>query len=840
MLKPQFSETLAIVRIILYSSLFLLKIIIQISLTLLRIHQKRSNQLITKAIALYLLSFSASSMAETLTRFLFKIPETIQPVALPGAVEIEGDSLDLYLDRKMHAVGNAVMTRNNQKIYGDTLTYNLLNDELRAEGNVKIDFGDTVITGPALKMRLTDTIGEMKDASVVLEKQILSNTSKQLKPYNDPSVYAQSKLLNTQTTITDDPKLYQDNYRNTPLPEQQVIDPRLSASRGDAKAVFFEGQSKTRLKNARYTTCAAGVDDWYIKANEIELDKLTESGSAKNAYVEFKGIPLLYTPYMNFSFNEERKSGFLAPTVGSTSRSGFETSVPYYLNIAPNKDATLGLRYLSRRGTQLQGTFRYLDEAYSGTDNIEYLNNDGITGQQRYFANFNHTHLFGNGWSAGYNIEKVSDNEYFSDMSTRIISTSQVNLPQAGRVDYVGDIWRFNGLVQKYQTLDKISFPYERLPQLTLTADKDWKNIQTNLYSQYTFFDRNGSAPVAAIGSRLVVYPSISLPLTASYGFITPKLGVNATYYDLKDNNIQLNGLNIANNSATRTLPIFSLDSGLYFERDVHVKENSYIQTIEPRLFYVYIPNKQQNLLPVFDSAVTNLNMTTLFSENQFAGNDRINDANQVSLAMTSRIIDSNTGTERLVATVGQRYYFADQEVTLPGSVVSKVNSSDIIAVTTARLNNKWDLNAFWQYNTEESGMVRTNLYTRYNPEPGKLINAGYRYTQQFLEQINLSGQWPIGQGWYGVGRFNYSIRDKTLIESLAGLEYDAGCWQTRAVVQRVETATANANYGFFIQLELGGLSSIGSNPLNLLRRDIPGYLSSGELPNFYRQQNMR
>jgi LPS-assembly protein len=252
----------------------------------------------------------------------------------------------------------------------------------------------------------------------------------------------------------------------------------------------------------------------------------------------------------------------------------------------------------------------------------------------------------------------------------------------------------------------------------------------------------------------------------------------------------------------------------------------------------VYIPNKKQDLLPVFDTALADLNMTTLFTENQFTGDDRINNANQLSLALTSRMIDKDSGVERIAATIGQRYYFADQKVVLPGGSVSQNNSSDVIAALTARLSNKWNIDSFWQYNTDGAGIVRTNLLARYNPEPGKLMNVGYRYTQQFLEQINVSGQWPLSNGWYGVGRFNYSIREKTLIESLAGLEYDAGCWQARAVVQRVETATANANYGLFFQLELGGLASIGANPLNLLRRDIPGYQSASEIPNIYRQQN--
>jgi LPS-assembly protein len=785
----------------------------------------------------YLLGFSMLSSAGTLTAELANVPETIQPEALPGAIEIEGDKLDLYLDRKMRASGNAVISKGTQKVYGDNIEYDVQNDELKVDGNARIDLGDSELRGPALNMRLSDSIGEMRDASVTLNKQYTNNQENAVR--NDPSVYTQSKLLNAQTTITDNPRLYQDNYREPATPIGQAsIDPKFNSSRGDAKAILFEGQDKKRLKEARYTTCEAGVDDWYIKASEIELDDFTESGTAKNARVEFKGVPLLYTPWLSFSFNNERKSGLLAPTVGTTSRSGFETLIPYYINIAPDMDATVGIRYLSKRGAQLQGEFRYLGENYSGVNNLEYLNNDSLNGGQRYYANISHNHNLGAGWSAGYNIEKVSDDQYFSEMSTRIVSTSRVNLPQEGRVDYVGDVWRFNGLVQKYQTLDEVNFPYERLPQLTLTADKEWDYFDTELYSQWANFDRNNKAPIAATGSRLAVYPSISVPFTQSYGYITPKVGVHATNYRLNDNNFTVGTSTISNNSDSRTLPIFSVDSGLFFERDVNIVKNSYTQTIEPRLFYVYIPEKNQDRLPVFDTALADLNMTTLFTENQFTGNDRINNANQLSLAFTTRMIDKDTGTERIAATIGQRYYFDDQNVTLPGSIASKDNSSDIIAALTARLSNKWNLDAFWQYNTDDAGIVRTNILARYNPEPGKLLNMGYRYTQQFLEQVNVSGQWPLSQGWYGVGRVNYSIKEKTLIESLAGLEYDAGCWQARTVLQRVETATADANYGLFFQLELGGLASIGSNPLNLLRRDIPGYLSTSEIPTIYRQQN--
>lgn len=782
--------------------------------------------------------------AETFTTELFQIPETLPPTAEPGSIQIEGDKLDLYLDRKMRASGNAEISKGDQHIYGDNIEYDVQNDELKVNGNARIDLGDSEIKGPALKMRLSENIGEMRDASVTMNKVVSGTGKKEPVPHNDPNVYTQSKLLNTETSLTDDPKLYQDSYREPAKPiGLEALPPINSTSRGDAQVVFFEGQDKKRLKNARYTTCEAGVDDWYIKAKEIELNDYTQSGTAKNAYVEFKGVPLLYTPWMSFSFNNERKSGLLAPTIGSTTNTGFEAAVPYYINIAPNKDATVSTRYMSKRGLQLQGTFRYLGENYSGIDSVEYLDKDSSTDKRRYYANLSHRYDFNNGWSAGYNLEKVSDDQYFSDLSTRIINTSRVNLPQEGRVDYTGDVWKFNGLVQKYQTLDDINFPYERLPQLTLTADKEWDYVNADFYSQYTYFDRNQSAPLAVTGSRLVLYPSISAPFTQSYGFVTPKLGLHMTQYSLKNNDFIVNGATVTNNTDSRVLPILSVDSGLYFERDFDVLKNNntkngYTQTIEPRLFYVYIPNQNQDLLPVFDSGLADLNLSSLFAENQFTGDDRINNANQLSLAVTSRMIDRDTGIERLAATIGQRYYFQSQNVTLPGGVKSSGTRSDVVAGLTARLSNQWNLDAFGQYNTDGNGLVRGNLLARYNPEPGKLLNIGYRYTQAFLEQFDVSGQWPLSRGWYGVGRYNYSVRESKPIEAVAGLEYDAGCWHARAVIQRVETATAQANYGLFFQLELGGLASIGSNPLNLLRRDIPGYLSSSEIPNIYRQQN--
>ena len=787
---------------------------------------------------------SLNVCAETFTTELFQIPETLPPTAEPGSIQIEGDKLDLYLDRKMRASGNAEISKGDQHIYGDNIEYDVQNDELKVNGSARIDLGDSEIKGPALKMRLSESIGEMRDATVTMSNVVSGTGQKESLPHNDPNGYTQSKLLNTETILTDDPKLYQDSYREPAKPiGLEALPPVNNTSRGDAQMVFFEGQDKKRLKNARYTTCEAGVDDWYIKAKEIELNDYTQSGTAKNAYVEFKGVPILYTPWISFSLNNERKSGLLTPTIGSTTNTGFEAAVPYYINIAPDKDATVSTRYMSKRGLQLQGTFRYLGESYSGIDGVEYLDKDSSTDKRRYYANLSHNSTFGNGWSAGYNLEKVSDNQYFSDLSTRIINTSRVNLQQSTYVDYIGDIWHFNALAQKFQTLDGLSYTYEALPKLTLTADKEWDYVTTDLYSQYVYYDRNKQAPLEATGSRLVVYPSISAPFTQTYGFVTPKLGLHMTQYSLKNNDFIVNGATVTNNTDSRVLPILSVDSGLYFERDFDVLKNNntksgYTQTIEPRLFYVYIPNQNQDLLPVFDSGLSDLNQTTLFSENQFTGSDRINNANQLSLAFTSRIIDKDTGIERLSATIGQRYYFTDQNVTLPGGIKTSGIRSDIIGSVSATLSNKWNLDVSSQYNTDNGNFIRNNITTRYNPSPGHLFNFSYLYTKDIIEQFDVSGQWPLSPSWYGVGRYNYSLRDSKPIEAVAGLEYDAGCWQARAVIQRVETATAQANYGLFFQLELGGLASIGSNPLNLLRRDIPGYLSSSEIPNIYRQQN--
>jgi LPS-assembly protein len=758
-----------------------------------------------------------------------------------GGIVIDGEKLELQLDRKMRSTGNASIQQDKQDIFADSLEYDVLNDELHAIGNVRIEVDNAKVTGPELRMQLSESVGEMRDASISMTNPMASILQRR-RTVSSETFARRLGDLQSQQIGSDDSYTSADGLPVTDLSTSQSNNPftlnttaRSTKARADARSILFEGEDKKRLLDARYTTCEAGVDDWYIKASEISLNDYTDSGTAKNARIEFKGVPILYTPWIGFSFNDQRKSGFLAPTIGSTSRSGFEALVPYYWNIAPNVDATLATRALSKRGIQLQGEFRYLQDNFSGTSNLEYLPTDTLSSETRYYANLKHQHRFGNGWSAGYSLEKVSDDQYFSEMSTRIVTTSRINLPQQFNLDYADENWRFNAIAQKFQTLRQDSYPYERLPQMTLVGNKYYGDINANLYSQLAVFDINKNAPLTATGdprvtgTRTTINPSISIPFARPYGYVTPKFGIHHTNYSVNDDPYK-------ESTYQRTLPIFSLDSGLYFDRDFKIAKRGYSQTLEPRLFYVYIPERDQSNIPVFDTSLTDLNFSSLFSENQFVGNDRINNANQVSFALTSRFIESSTGTQRLSASIGQRYYFADQKVTLPGIEPRKNNSSDIIAGISAQLKNSWIVDAFWQYNTDNSNSVRSTISGRYNPEPGKVLNLSYSYRQDSIDQSDMSAQWPLGKGWYGIGRANYSFRENRIIETIGGLEYDAGCWQARTVLQRVSTATAEANYAFFFQLELGGLASIGANPLRVIQRNIPGYVSTGLIPDTNQQ----
>ena len=735
------------------------------------------------------------------------VSQTQSPEISQGSVEIEGDNLETLLDRKMKARGNAILKKGNKTIKAEVIEYDQVSEKLITQGNTSIDLDNISLAGSKLNYKLTDYTGQMDDVNFNLKSEIKE-----------------------KTVIK---KGYEITKRNYDF-------------RGDAKTIFFDGENKSRLQSTRITTCEANSDDWYIKSKNMEIDTKKDQVKASNASVEFKGIPIFYMPSTSFSLNKNRQSGFLSSTFGTTTKSGFDFRIPYYFNISPNMDATLTARYLGKRGPMADGEFRYLTENYSGINQIQYLNHDQSSGQDnRYYFKFTHQHQFGKGWSGSYDLQKVSDNTYFSDLASMIQVTSVVNLPQRVNLNYSGDIWKLNVLTEKYQTLTNASnSPYQRLPQVNLSGKKDYDYFALDLKSQWTLFERDDKfsstfTDVQKItGSRLTMTPAITVPFTSEYGYIKPKLSTNFRSYNLN---------NSSDNNKDIVTPIFSVDSGIYLDRNINFLSQNYTNTLEPRLFYVYIPYKDQSLLPNFDSGLADLNMQTLFYENQYNGQDRINDANQLTASITSKILDKN-GKERLSAIIAQRYYFEDRRVFGNDHTEAKKANSDIFLGASAKLPNSLNLDAMFQFDPTSNNLLRSTLGSRYNPEPGKMLNVSYRLidniidNNQDLEVFNAAGQWPLGNKLYSIGRYNYDLKSSQTIEVLAGLEYDGGCWVARSIFDRISLPTSpTPNYAFFVQLELNGIGSIGSdaNKLNnFLYRNVPGLRTVNQIPDINRQAN--
>lgn len=682
-------------------------------------------------------------------------------------VFIRSDRMSGRQDGEIEAEGEVELRRRGQTVDADRLKYNQPEDEVHAEGNVRIEQKGSVTTGPELRMRLETRQGFMRE------------------------------------------------------PAYQLSQPD---AHGTAENLEFLGQEKYRVTQGSYTTCSEGNDDWFMRSSEMELDRATQIGTAYHSSVYFKGVPFLYTPWLTFPLNNQRKSGLLPPTLGSSGKSGLEFSLPYYWNISPEQDATLTPRFLSKRGLQLSGEYRYLNPAYSGETRMETLPNDNITGTNRYALWMRHGQNLGSGWSAGLNLQTVSDDNYFRDLATTLATTSQINLPREGALAYNGYGLNFLTRVQRFQTLQDplapLVPPYDRAPQMTLNGSwRDLAAVDLGLSSEWVDFTH----PTLVNGKRFSFYPNISLPLANSFAFVTPKIGMHSTRYTLGDNN----STDLAD--TTRTMPILSLDSGLFFERDLQLRGTDYIHTLEPRLYYLNIPYRDQSRLPNFDSALADLNYVQMFAENQFVGGDRINDANQITMALTTRLINSTSGQERLRAALGQRYYFKNQQVTLDGAARTD-KSSDILATFNGRVTQSWSVDTGIQYNPGQQQFERSNIGVRYQPELGKALNLGYRFTRDVLKQVDLSTQWPISGRWQGMGRLNYSFLDSKILEGLAGVEYNGGCWAARMVMHHFATATSQASDSIYFQLELFGLGKLGSNPLDILKRNISGYAETNQL----------
>ena len=718
----------------------------------------------------------------------------------PDQIIIEGDTLENMLDRKLKASGNAVLKKGGTAIKADIIEYDQISEDLYARGDVRLEMPGSNITGTELELSMNSNTGAIPNATFITE---INNSS--------PSSF--NKRL-----------------------------------RGTATTFFLEGKDKKRLQNASITTCEEGQNDWFIKATELEINGRSDKINASNALLEFKGIPILYSPLVNFSFNDQRKSGFLTPSIGSTTKSGFETAAPYYINLSPTSDATITPRYLSKRGMQLQGEYRYLNEDYSGDSSVEILNDSASQESNRYLYKVKHEHKLSEGLVGKVNYEKVSDNDYFSDLDSLVSVTSQVSLPQELSLEYKKNDWDINFIAQKFQNLTSSS-PYERMPSLSVqrslfSEGSDGINsYEANFNMSITQFDRdsNYSGSAKEKGSRFIAKPSLTIPFERSYGYIKPKITMNLASYNLDNASVSSKELSI---------PTLSVDSGLYADRQFKFSENEFTQTLEPRIFYAYTPYRNQSMLPMFDTALLDLNQNTIFSSNQFAGGDRVMDTNQFTLAATTRFIDQN-GTERLSGTLAQRLYINKRKLLNEAQYINSVyqsDSSDLFMLAFARLNKALTMNTEIQYNPDESSTNRATLSSKYSPQPGKLIDASYRLvrstgaTDYDTKQINLAGQWPIGSGYSTIGRYNYDIKESSVSEALVGLEYDAGCWSASVLLHRLSLATTDKpNDTLFFQLQLGGLGSLGTSEASLnevLYRNVQGAFSANDLPDKYRKEN--
>jgi LPS-assembly protein len=701
----------------------------------------------------------------------------------------------------MIAEGSAELRKIGTVLDADKITYWSLDDEVEAAGNVRLQRNDDVFTGPLLRMKVEESTGFFDHPNYTMPRttKIMPGT-----------MIGQYEIKPVEVPMT---------------------------GRGEADRIDFQGENVYRVTNGTYSTCAAGNQDWVAKSSDLTLDYNREVAEGKDGTVLFKGVPILYSPWLDFSLDNQRKSGLLSPTIGSTNTSGAEASVPWYWNIAPDKDATITPRIMQKRGIQWNVEYRDLRDSgtpgapYENLVRLEYLPNDRATSTNRYGYSILRTENLGHGFTGNLNLNGVSDGTYFTDLTKPGAIAASTYLARQGALTYGASWWSATVLAQRYQVLQDPSLPpvaalYSRLPQITLAANR----YDLPFGGVFSFAGEavDFSHPTDVIGWRNTAYPQLSLPIQNSYMQITPKIGVSSTRYAL-----ERQGAGIPADQS-RTVPIFSLDSAVTFERDADYFGRNLTQTLEPRLYYLYVPYRDQSKIPVFDTGLADFNFAQIFSENRYSGGDRIGDANQLTAAVTSRLIDPATGAEMVRGVVGQRYYFSDQRVTLPNETPRTGRTADLLAAVSGLVMPKTYVDTGWQYNPRDKTTERLNVGARYQPEIGKLINAGYRYTRDLLGQIDVSAQWPLGGGWHAVGRYNYSTKDKQLIQTLGGLEYDAGCWIARVVVQSIATQTQRATTSLFLQLELNGFSRIGSNPLDILKRSVSGYNPVNLPPNLY------
>jgi LPS-assembly protein len=596
--------------------------------------------------------------------------------------------------------------------------------------------------------------------------------------------------------------------------------------RGEAALIDMRTPHLIELQDVSYTSCPKEAADWELRARRITLDTDSLRGVGHHTVVVFKGVPILYLPWISFPLSDARQTGLLYPTLGSSSRNGLTFSIPWYWNIAPNQDFTGTPTYFSRRGVNVDGEYRFLNEAGQGTMRADFLPNDHLTGQNRSWQRLEAYENLGERWRAQVNLQNVSDDNYFEDFGQGPQASSTVFLPRDLTLSGRDDSWQLIAQYLNYQTLDNQlasdgqpylppdQQPYEQAPRLI--ANGHWPNgagLSVDIQSELDDFRRD----VGATGWRGWAQPGVGYDYTRPGYYVRPHAAWDLTSYRLSGNAPDADTLH-------RSLPVLTIDTAMQLERDAGSQATRTV-TLEPRLKYTYIPYRNQDAIPVFDTDLPDPNFVSLFATNRFAGLDRIGDANDLTFGVTTRMLESSTGQQYLSATLGQSVHFSPQRVTLPGQAPDTSKRSDLLANIDLLAYRHWNLHYELAWNPQTSQTEKSVLNLQYLRSGTQVVNLGYRYTQGSVDQADASAAWPVGRHWDLYARAVYSFLDHAGTDAFAGFQYHENCWGLRFVVRdAIQSRSGARETSWYLQLELNGLSSVGSGANSFLHGSIQGY----------------
>jgi LPS-assembly protein len=683
-------------------------------------------------------------------------------------INLYGDMAESFGQQRFLLRGNAVVLYDDQRLEADSITYNLNNGEVEAQGNVHYSRPDLLLNGDRGQLFPKENRGVLYDADYF-------------------------------------------------LPEKH--------GRGKADVVHLLDADHKQLDHATYTTCPRGNADWLVSSRQVDLDTHEGIGVAHHASMSLDGVPVLYSPYISYPIDDKRHSGFLIPKFGVSQQAGVDVSVPYYWNIAPNYDATIMPRIMSERGVMMNMEFRYLHREDSGALRAAYLPSDNkYDNKSRSLVSFvDNANPFPH-LTTSIDASNVSDKYYFQDLGNTLVSSSQSYLRREAQATYLGNRWMLNTRVLNFQTVDPtvavVDRPYMELPRVRFSAApaQSLLGVHFNMDSEVTQFEKDKSVT----GTRVDMLPQLSVPIERAAWYIKPSAGLRDTVYQLNDQSAG------DPDSPQRITAIADLDAGMFFDRAFQWRGSAYLQTLEPRLYYLYVPYKKQDDIPVFDTGESEFNFWQLFQENRFTGPDRMGDANQLTTALTTRLLDPLSGVERLRVSVGQIAYFRNLKVTLPDEPVVNNSTSDLVGELGMAFSREWNIAANLEWDPGATQTDRGDVLLQYHADKRRLVNLSYRFTRSSLNQTDVSFLWPLGNAWHLVGRWNYSLDDSTTLDTLAGFGYESCCWAVQLVGRSyVNNVNGDRTNGVYAQVEFKGLTSTGGQVDKLLERGILGYESS-------------